>query len=124
MVVTVVVVVMVVVVMVVHNLFGYEAHFISKKIATAYVDFLPITKKKYISFTKHVNSTKNDKNNCIQLCFIDLYRFLASSLDKLASFLNKNKLRILQREFSNLSKENFNLRLRDFAKYRVIHEFV
>ncbi|XP_018399567.1 PREDICTED: uncharacterized protein LOC108777234 [Cyphomyrmex costatus] len=37
------------------------------------------------------------------------YRFLASSLDKLASFLNKDKLRVLRREFSHLSDENFNL---------------
>ncbi|KYN21094.1 hypothetical protein ALC57_06539, partial [Trachymyrmex cornetzi] len=36
-------------------------------------------------------------------------RFLASSLDKLASFLNNDKLRVLRREFSNLSEENFNL---------------
>ena len=40
------------------------------------------------------------------------YRFLASNLDKLASFLSKDKLRILQREFSNLSEENFNLLIR------------
>ncbi|KYM93384.1 hypothetical protein ALC62_16013, partial [Cyphomyrmex costatus] len=44
--------------------------------------------------------------NCIQLRFIDLYRFLASSLDKLVSFLSKNKLRVLRREISHLSDEN------------------
>ncbi|KYN23131.1 hypothetical protein ALC57_04455, partial [Trachymyrmex cornetzi] len=32
-----------------------------------------------------------------------------SSLDKLSSFLSKDKLRVLRREFSNLSEENFNL---------------
>jgi len=45
-----------------HNLSGYDAHFIIKEIATAYeghVDVLPITKEKYISFTKHVDSTKD-----------------------------------------------------------------
>ncbi|XP_018393244.1 PREDICTED: uncharacterized protein LOC108772246 [Cyphomyrmex costatus] len=95
-----------------HNLTGYDAHFIIKEIATAYeghVDLLPITKEKYTSFTKHVDDTIDDKKNCIQLRFIDSYRFLASSLDKLASFLNKDKLRVLRREFSHLSEENFNL---------------
>ncbi|KYM93653.1 hypothetical protein ALC62_15744 [Cyphomyrmex costatus] len=95
-----------------HNLTGYDAHFIIKEIATAYeghVDFLPITKEKYISFTKHVDDTIDDKKNCIQLRFIDSYRFLASSLDKLSSFLSKYKLRILRLEFSHLSEENFSL---------------
>ncbi|KYN02011.1 hypothetical protein ALC62_07189 [Cyphomyrmex costatus] len=95
-----------------HNLTGYDAHFIIKEIATAYkgnIDLLPITKEKYISFTKHVDDTIDDKKNCIQLRFIDSYRFLASSLDKLASFLSKGKLRVLRREFSHLSEENFNL---------------
>ncbi|KYN00049.1 hypothetical protein ALC62_09194 [Cyphomyrmex costatus] len=46
-----------------HNLTGYDAHFIIKEIATAYegrVDLLPITKEKYISFTKHVDDTIDD----------------------------------------------------------------
>jgi len=96
-----------------HNLSGYDAHFIIKEIATAYegqVDLLPITKEKYISFTKNVKSTENkDKKTCIKLRFIDSYKFLNTSLDKLASFLSKDKLRTLQREFSKLSIENFNL---------------
>jgi len=82
-----------------HNLSGYDAHFIIKEIVTAYegqVDLLPITKEKYISFTKNVKITKNkDKKTCIKLRFIDSYKFLNTSLDKLASFLSKNKLRIL-----------------------------
>ncbi|KYN15203.1 hypothetical protein ALC57_12578, partial [Trachymyrmex cornetzi] len=73
------------------------------------VDLLPVTKEKYISFTKHVDSTKIDQKNCVQLRFIDSYRFLASSLDKLSSFLNNDKLRVLRREFSHLSEENFYL---------------
>jgi len=64
-----------------------------KKITTAYdghVDVLPITKEKYISFTKHVDSIKdkNEKNfqkNCVKLRFIDSFKFLNASLNKLAS---------------------------------------
>jgi len=43
----------------------------------------------------------------MKLQFIDSYKFLNTSLDKLAWFLDK--LGILQREFCNLSAENFNL---------------
>ena len=62
---------------------------------------------------KHVDSIidKNDqKKICITLHFINSFRFLAffSSLEKLA-YLDKNKLQIMQREFFNLSAENFNL---------------
>jgi len=52
-----------------------------------HIDLLPIIKKKYISFTKHVD-TKIDK----KIVFIDSYRFLASSV---APFFSKDKLRIL-----------------------------
>ena len=64
---------------------------------------------------KHVDSTidKNDqKKICIKLRFIDLFKFLALSLEKLASYLDKNKLWIIQREFFNLSAENFDLLMR------------
>src|SRR5580765_6235981 len=93
-----------------HNLSGYDAHFIIKEIATAFeghIELLPITKEKYISFTKSVKLA-DDKNH-IKLRFIDSYKFLSASLDKLASFLNKDKLQILKSKFQTLSTENFNL---------------
>jgi len=49
------------------------------------------------------------EKNHIKLRFIDSYKFLTLSLDKLASYLSKDKLRIMQREFCNLSAENFDL---------------
>jgi len=55
----------------------------------------PITKEKYISFTKYVDSTKNEqKKTCVKLHFIDSCKFFASSLEKLASYLDKDKLKI------------------------------
>ncbi|KYN29965.1 hypothetical protein ALC57_00581 [Trachymyrmex cornetzi] len=100
-----------------HNLSGYDAHFIIKEIATAYdghVELLPITKEKYISFTKHVDSTKdnntnNFQRNCVKLRFIDSFKFLSTSLEKLASYLDKNKLKIVRSEFTTLSDEEFEL---------------
>jgi len=84
-----------------HNLSGYDSHFIIEEIATAFegrIDLLPITKEKYISFTKNVCKEEESKNH-VKLRFIDSYKFLASSLDKLASFLDKDKLKILKQNF-------------------------
>jgi len=95
-----------------HNLSGYDSHFIIKEIAIAFegrVELLPITKEKYISFTKNVDLKEQKSKNQVKLRFIDSFKFLASSLDKLASFLNKDKLNILKSEFQNLLSENFNL---------------
>ncbi|XP_018396274.1 PREDICTED: uncharacterized protein LOC108774621 [Cyphomyrmex costatus] len=97
-----------------HNLSGYDAHFIVQDIATRFqgqVELLPLTKEKYISFTKHVKDTSDpsdkDSRKCVKLRFIDSYKFLSASLDKLASYLDKDKLKIVRSEFSAL--EDFNL---------------
>jgi len=97
-----------------HNLLGYDSHFIIKEIATTFeskIDVLSITKEKYISFTKHVKdiTEKSDFRNCIKLRFIDSYKFLSISLDKLVSFLNIEKLKITRSEFSKLAIEDFKL---------------
>jgi len=107
-----------------YNLSGYDTHFIIKEIAIAYegcIDIFLITKEKYISFTKHVNSTKNEqKKTCIKLCFIDSCKFLAS-LEKLTSYLDKDKSKITQSEFLNLSAEDFDLLTRkDIFLYEYI----
>ena len=68
-------------------------------------------KEKYISFTKHVDSTKdkNEKNfqkNCVKSRFFQISK---CSLDKLASYLDKDKLKIVHSEFLTLSDEEFEL---------------
>ncbi|KYN01667.1 Putative nuclease HARBI1 [Cyphomyrmex costatus] len=61
-----------------HNLSGYDAHFVIHEIATQFqghVDLLPLTKEKYISFTKHVKDTSDkDLRKCVKLRFIDSYK--------------------------------------------------
>ncbi|XP_020298396.1 uncharacterized protein LOC109862692 [Pseudomyrmex gracilis] len=96
-----------------HNLSGYDSHFIIMDVATAFegeINVLPVTKDTYISFTKHVNSTRNEDNQrCVQLRFIDFYKFLSTSLEKLASYLGKSELRVTRTEFGDLSTEDFEL---------------
>ena len=73
-------------------------------------ELLPITKEKYISFTKYVDSIKNDQQKTyVKMYFIDSFKFLSTSLEKLASYLDKDKLKTKQSEFFNLSAKDFDL---------------
>ncbi|XP_076621597.1 uncharacterized protein LOC143342002 [Colletes latitarsis] len=97
-----------------HNLSGNNSHFIIKEITTAFegdVTVLPITKEKYISFTKYVENANEESNSRkrIKLQFIDSFKFLNTSLEKLVSFLSKDKLKITRSEFQKLSAEDFDL---------------
>jgi len=68
------------------------------------MSILPITKDK---------NKKDFQKNCVKLRFIDSFKFLNASLDKLASYLDKDKLKdklkIVHSVFCKLSVENFNL---------------
>ncbi|KYQ49754.1 hypothetical protein ALC60_11156, partial [Trachymyrmex zeteki] len=93
-----------------------RCHICEKPFTEGQVNVFPITKEKYISFIKHVDSTKdkyenNSQKKYVKLRFIDSYKFLSASLDKLASYLDKDlkKLKIVHSEFSTLSDEEFEL---------------
>ncbi|XP_070163544.1 uncharacterized protein [Polyergus mexicanus] len=97
-----------------HNLSGYDAHFIIKDVANAFpgsVEILPITKETYISFTKNVEDAWDEGwfGKRLKLHFVDSFKFLSASLEKLASYLDKSELRIARSEFSDLSDADFEL---------------
>ena len=79
-----------------HNLTGYDSHLIIKELAASKtcegrVSIIAENKQKYISFTKFI------KGSDFNLRFIDSFRFLASSLDTLSSYLDNTP--ILTKEF-------------------------
>ena len=93
-----------------HNLSGYDAHLFIKELGKRFnkndVGVIAENKEKYISFNVKINVklagvSKKDGTGAhknIQLRFIDSCRFMASSLDKLASNLGDDQCKHL-REF-------------------------
>ena len=89
-----------------HNLNAYDSHLIIKQILTCVdgrIDLLPLTMERYVSFTKHIVSSKLTRR------FIDSFRFMASSLEKLASYLDPDKKTIVKRGFAHLDEGRFKL---------------
>lgn len=87
-----------------HNLTGYDGHFLINEVANCFegqVDLIPLTKEKYISFTKHIKGCR------IKLRFIDSFRFMNTSLDKLAR--NMKELKIVKKGFPEASSEKIDL---------------
>lgn len=94
-----------------HNLSGYDSHFFIRELSgrefPGDVQIIPINDQKYISFTKTVDQASKGAwgRDSIRLKFIDSFRFMASSLDKLASYLPSTKKNILHHEFNQLDAE-------------------
>ncbi|XP_077279082.1 uncharacterized protein LOC143906713 [Temnothorax americanus] len=62
-------------------------------------------------FSKTVKETQTDGgwDRYVKLRFVDSYKFLAASIETLASYLNKDKLIITRSEYADLSTEDLDL---------------
>ena len=93
-----------------HNLSSYDSHLfitnLASKISGEKIDCIPNNEQKYISFTKYivVGSYKNKDGNMFtkkfKIRFIDSFKFMASSLSKLADNLPENRFLNLDREYN------------------------
>ena len=92
-----------------HNLSGYEAHLFIKELGKMFnengIRVIAENKKKYISFNVKINvklagvsnEDRKEIRKNIKLRFIDSCRFMASSLDKLASNLDDDQCKHLRK---------------------------
>lgn len=85
-----------------HNLSGYDCHLFIKKLGEApgVIKIIPKTKENYISFTKYIAV----ENHFFQLRFVDSFKFLGASLDKLTKTLHGDSLKNLRHFFQDDEK--------------------
>lgn len=90
-----------------HNLSGYDAHLFLKDLASfgSKLDVIAQNKERYITFSKHIHvDTVKDKKGHEQqvfwkLRFLDSFRFMAKSLDKLAQNLHDSQCVEIQKHY-------------------------
>ena len=91
-----------------HNLQNYDSHLFIKKLGVTEGDIscIPKTDEKYISFSKKINVYDFIKEGEIinvkkYLRFIDSFKFMSTSLEKMVKNLGKEKLYCLKKYFKN-----------------------
>ncbi|WAQ98595.1 LOW QUALITY PROTEIN: hypothetical protein MAR_022968 [Mya arenaria] len=93
-----------------HNLSGYDSHLFIKNLGKSEgnINCIPKHEEKYISFTKqyvidhYTDKRGEEKEVKHELRFIDSFKFMASSLDKLVGYLQKD-------QFVNLESKQLSL---------------
>lgn len=93
----------------------YDGHFLIKEVVKSFpgnINVIPTTKENYISFSCYTENPfkikdKMQKKKIIQFKFIDSFRFMSSSLDKLSSYLSDYP--ILRSCFNHLQPEKIKI---------------
>ncbi|XP_037806202.1 uncharacterized protein LOC119600179 [Lucilia sericata] len=83
-----------------HNLSAYDCHLFIRELSSIKgdINIIPLNKELYISISKRISVNEKDT---IELRFLDSFRFMASSLEKLASYLSDDDLNIVKSVYSN-----------------------
>ncbi|XP_047039598.1 uncharacterized protein LOC124644335 isoform X1 [Helicoverpa zea] len=81
-----------------HNLSGYDCHLFIKELGEApgSLKVIPKTKENYISFTKFIPISPKES---IQVRFVDSFKFLGTSLEKLTSTMKIQEFQQLKSHF-------------------------
>ena len=97
-----------------HNLEGYDSHLFIRNLRVTDGDIkcIPKSEEKYISFTKEIvvdtimiengKDSETPKDITRQLSFVDSFKFMSSSLRKLADNLDKTKFNNVGKYFNGL----------------------
>ena len=96
-----------------HNLEGYDAHLFIRNLGVSSGDIkcIPRTEEEYISFTKEIevarftNEDGKEKKVIRELRFLDSFKFMASSLDRLVKGLGKDDFKNLDLMLGRKTKE-------------------
>ena len=92
-----------------HNLSGYDSHLFIKNLgfSAGNIDCIPNNEERYISFTKRIQvgsyTSKKGETKPLhhQIIFIDSFRFMATSLDKLVNNLPKDAFNNVKRYYAD-----------------------
>ncbi len=91
-----------------HNLEGYDAHLFVKSLGLEEGDIkcIPKTDEKYISFSKNIPMETivlddgKEKTDCLEMRFLDSFKFTLKSLDSLVKTLGEDQFKTLTSQMS------------------------
>ena len=87
-----------------HNLSGYDSHLFIKQLGKTQgnINCIPNNEEKYISFSNTIELDDDDddkKKNKIEICYIDSFKSMASSIDSLSKNLLREQFREMNKVF-------------------------